>query len=64
MKEKEFYVVYAGGSKLDLTNKDKPVAIFTYEKNVNSLIQTKWPMTGYYKKVSKEGLLKIIQEEF
>jgi hypothetical protein len=53
MKEKEFYVVYAGGSKLDLTNKDKPVAIFTYEKNVNSLIQTKWPMTGYYKKVSK-----------
>ena len=63
-EEQEFYVVYAGGSKLDITDKNKPVAIFTYEGQAKSLIQTKWPSYGYVKPVSKERLIKIIEEEF
>ena len=56
-------MVYSGSSKLDLTNKDKPVAIFCYDGHATSMIQSKWPGYGYFKNVSKEGLLKIIEEE-
>lgn len=58
-----FYVVYSGSSKLDLADKDKPVAIYRYEKHAFDLINKKWPSTGYIKPVLKEGLLKIIREE-
>jgi len=64
MEESKFYVVYSGSEKLDLSDKPKPVAILLYEKHADYLIQKKWPGYGYIKPVSKEGLLKLIEEEF
>jgi hypothetical protein len=59
MKEKEFYVVYTGKE-----NK-KPAAILFDKGYSESLIRTKsWYATGYYEKISKKDLLKLIEEEF
>ena len=63
-QKEEFYVIYSGSEKLDLTDKPKPVGILLYEGYANSLIQTRWPGLGYVKKVDKKNLLKIIEEEF
>jgi len=64
MSKQEFYVVYAGSSKLGLTDKDRPTDICKYQDHAEILIKKLWPTTGYFKIISKKGLLELIKEEF
>lgn len=62
---KEFYVVYSGSEKWDLSDVAKPSAIFTYVGHAKSLITSKWPGWGYYKEIhSKKELIDLIEKEF
>jgi len=61
--ESDFYIVYPGSEKLDLTDKAKPIAFFCYNGQAKELRKI-YGNYGYIKPVSKEGLLKIISEEF
>ncbi len=55
-EEKEYYVVYSRENK-------NPIVI-AYEKGYAKSLLAGICLGGHYDRVSKEGLLKIIKEEF